>query len=330
LSISTIDNGKEVSKLIKMKKCPNCGAEVDASMDNCPECFTFLIDPTKLNNSAAEYLCDYEDSKLSDSDFSRTTNTIDDHYLEESTVKFPTQLDTDSYVSKLDNINKIDEITDFSEVSIGDKQQPLVTPKTHTFTKEEIPDEKIEYKPTKNIIGFSPIFTRGVAKQVDLLLLTHIVLYSITYLLASFSPDYAYSMVALFEPNAKFIYSAIIGSILSAISMSILGTTPAKFLLGIRVIPSQITPPSIWSYFEREIKIMYSAMLFGMFPFNIITLLASSSYVGKYGNTRWDEKLGFHVEMSDLGGFKVILSLFMLIITLAMIDNFNLSGIIYK
>jgi hypothetical protein len=84
-----------------------------------------------------------------------------------------------------------------------------------------------------------------------------------------------------------------------ALIISMFGTTPGKFLYGISVKKSNGTNLNISEAFSREKDVLIFGVLFGLFPFSIITYVKSYNDLNKNKITSWDKKLNVAITHTE-------------------------------
>ena len=91
-----------------------------------------------------------------------------------------------------------------------------------------------------------------------------------------------------------------------AVSLSRYGTTPGKWLFGIRVIHRNLGAPSPSAWLARSARVWLYGIAMG-FPFIwMITCAAAYILLKREGRTLWDQKGGFDIEHVQLGAIRTL------------------------
>lgn len=93
------------------------------------------------------------------------------------------------------------------------------------------------------------------------------------------------------------------------VALTAFGTTPGKWLWGVKVVPKGTWAPGYGTYFERSSRVLGQGMCLGIPPFSFIAMLLSYRRLKKTGSTYWDQRLEIEVRHQRLsvpriaGGF---------------------------
>ncbi len=112
---------------------------------------------------------------------------------------------------------------------------------------------------------------------------------------------------------------------LEALMLSIFGTTPAKWLFGIRVLSPEGKPLTMWRAIIREFLVFVKGMFFGIPFVNMLPHLFAYFRLIKTGTTSWDKTAEAVVIHKKWGFFRALfctsITTFSLILTSAVIAS---------
>lgn len=110
-----------------------------------------------------------------------------------------------------------------------------------------------------------------------------------------------------------------------AMMLSIFGTTPAKWLFGIRVLSPAGKPLSLWRAIIREFLVFAKGMFFGVPFVNLLPQIFAYFRLIKTGATSWDKSTGAVVVHKKWGFVRALIctaiTIFSMILTSAIIAS---------
>jgi uncharacterized RDD family membrane protein YckC len=114
-------------------------------------------------------------------------------------------------------------------------------------------------------------------------------------------------------------------SIPIALSLSVLGTTPGKWLFGVRIVDETGSPPAFITALKREMSVLVFGLAF-LTIIAVITGIKSYRRLKYRGQTRWDESFQTQVYHRPNGSVQIIASILGVAIVLGL--AFMMIGIL--
>lgn len=158
-----------------------------------------------------------------------------------------------------------------------------------SHSSEPLSEHSLSYAPQPWI--------RLLARMLDL----QLALASTLVLMTEFEPIAVpgYRTVAASSVLACALWLAV-----EAVSLSRYGTTPGKWLFGIRVTQPNPGSPSTSAWLARSARVWLYGIAMGLPFIWMITCAAAYISLKKRGKTAWDQKGGFEVEHMQLGAIR--------------------------
>lgn len=171
---------------------------------------------------------------------------------------------------------------------------------------------------------------RFFARTLDVFVIGTLAFLFVSYIIGFMFADYVESFIGIFEnPILVSMFIYIIWIQIEAIFISKLGTTPAKWLFGIKVLNKNREKLSYSNSIKRAAMVWAQGEAFGI-PFLLIfTRLYAYSRLTKTGTTSWDEAANSVVIHKKWGILRTIIVIIVVFIVLVILSVLNSAGNTY-
>lgn len=93
--------------------------------------------------------------------------------------------------------------------------------------------------------------------------------------------------------------SFLVGIVFNAVWLRLTGTTPGKFVFGIRVHEQDGSRLSLGRAFSRELRVWMQGLFFGIPILDLLAMAAAYGYLEVNGDTLWDRRMALKVRYRE-------------------------------
>jgi uncharacterized RDD family membrane protein YckC len=153
---------------------------------------------------------------------------------------------------------------------------------------------------------------RYLARLVDIGAFGLLAMSALFLLLYALAPETGMRFThALGSTPGRALYmllTLLLGSLLAAIPLGLTGSTPGKWLFGIRVVDSDGHPIGVALALRREMRVWLQGLALGLPVVSLVSLGLAYRRLVRRGRTRWDETLDLQVRHRPLGPAQSLLA----------------------
>jgi len=197
--------------------------------------------------------------------------------------------------------------------------------KTHGIFEKLVNDSNNQNDESNNLLDASPHpWRRLFARTADFFFGGYLMLIPISYAVGFFFPYRINDYVELFEnPLIISFASYLIWIPLEALFISLTGTTPGKWVFGIKVLSKKLDKLSYSNALKRAFRVFYQGEGFSIPLITLFTRIYAYKRLKETGTTLWDTAVNSMVTYKKWGIIRILAAIFVYLIMLVILTILN-------